>query len=99
MNRLARCALLIAAAAGGGKPVEPPASTTPPTAAAPGAGVVRAPESGSRTESAVLTGLRWLESRQSADGSWDGDVSTTALALLAFLGAGETHQSASCKEI
>src|SRR6185295_1490847 len=31
-------------------------------------------------------------------GSKDGDVRATGLALLAFLAAGETHQSGSCRE-
>ncbi len=57
------------------------------------------------TESAVELGLKWLVRQQAADGSWslrgpyrDGGVSenasaATAMALLAFMGAGHTHQS------
>jgi hypothetical protein len=56
------------------------------------------------TEDAVELGLRWLVRQQSKDGSWSlrgpyGDgasgenrVAATAMALLAFLGAGHTHQ-------
>ncbi len=39
----------------------------------------------------------WLKSRQRADGSWDGDAASTGLALLAFLGAGETPRSGSSR--
>jgi hypothetical protein len=57
------------------------------------------------TEDAVALGLDWLKRNQSSDGSWslvgpfdDGGVSenkaaATAMALLAFMGAGSTHQS------
>jgi hypothetical protein len=45
----------------------------------------------------VLWGLRWLKNRQAKDGSWH-DPATTGIALIAFLSAGETHQSGSCRE-
>ncbi|MHC4914434.1 MAG: prenyltransferase/squalene oxidase repeat-containing protein [Planctomycetota bacterium] len=54
------------------------------------------------TESAVEAALRWLARHQEADGHWDGhkyeangkgaDAGITALALLAFLGAGHTEK-------
>ena len=56
------------------------------------------------TEDAVQAGLKWLARNQRADGSWslvgpynDGGVTenkpaATAMALLAFMGAGNTHQ-------
>ena len=57
------------------------------------------------TEAAVSRGLRWLATVQNKDGSWSltdydqshrprnqGDVAGTALALLPFLGAGQTHE-------
>jgi len=51
-----------------------------------------------RTEAAVARGLAWLARTQESDGHWDAalhggyaryDVGVTALAVLAFLGAGE----------
>ncbi|MEZ6100997.1 MAG: prenyltransferase/squalene oxidase repeat-containing protein [Pirellulaceae bacterium] len=50
-----------------------------------------------RTEAAVARGLMWLASQQSVDGSWSldrrtGRTAATSLALLPFLGAGQTHQ-------
>jgi hypothetical protein len=42
--------------------------------------------------------LHWLAGRPSADGSWEGDVGTTGLALLAFLASGETHQSGNFRQ-
>ncbi len=42
----------------------------------------------------ILSALDWLQKRQSPDGGW-GDPTTTGVALLPFLGAGETHQSGS----
>ena len=56
------------------------------------------------TESAVRRGLDWLSSRQESDGGWklasgyanpgyfEDRVAATAMALLAFHGAGNTHQ-------
>lgn len=57
------------------------------------------------TEAAVARGLRWLAKVQNGDGSWSlknyktyyrknnrGDMAGTALALLPFLGAGQTHE-------
>lgn len=59
----------------------------------------------SLTEAAVARGLRWLAKVQNSDGSWSlhdykyhyrknnqGDMAATALALLPFLGAGQTHE-------
>ena len=53
----------------------------------------------SRTERAVLKGLRWLKDHQNSDGSWgearpDDHPALTGLALLAFLAHGETPSSA-----
>ncbi|XZE43120.1 prenyltransferase/squalene oxidase repeat-containing protein [Pirellulaceae bacterium SH467] len=57
------------------------------------------------TEDAVAAGLDWLAKQQRSDGSWSlvgpykGGATTenkpaaTAMAMLAFLGAGNTHQS------
>jgi hypothetical protein len=58
------------------------------------------------TESAVEAALRWLARHQEADGHWDqskwggtatyrlrGDISMSAFALLAFLGAGHTSRA------
>ncbi len=62
------------------------------------------------TEDAVEAGLKWLERNQRSDGSWslvgpynDGGVTenkpaATAMALLAFMGAGNTHKSGLYKE-
>lgn len=62
------------------------------------------------TEDAVEAGLKWLERNQRSDGSWslvgpynDGGVSenkpaATAMALLAFMGAGNTHTVGPYKE-
>jgi hypothetical protein len=46
-------------------------------------------------EAAVLRGLEWLRKNQSADGSWGEQFkgSMTGLALLCFLGHGETDKS------
>jgi RNA polymerase sigma factor (sigma-70 family) len=46
----------------------------------------------------VLFGLRWLKLHQGADGRWI-DPATTSIALLPFLGAGETHQAGSSREM
>ncbi len=59
------------------------------------------------TEAAVAKGLKWLAKHQRADGSWkldslaydpgrgtiDSDPAATALALLPFLGAGQTPKT------
>lgn len=57
----------------------------------------------SATEDAVKLGLKWLERQQRPDGSWslrgpyndgasgENRVAATAMALLAFLGDGQTH--------
>lgn len=59
------------------------------------------------TEAAVARGLRWLASVQNDDGSWslddygrnrDGDTAATSLALLPFLGAGQTHENGIYRE-
>ena len=63
------------------------------------------------TEAAVSRGLRWLASVQNSDGSWSlryyyrsenprnpGDMAGTSLALLPFLGAGQTHENGVYKE-
>ena len=48
-----------------------------------------------KSEKAVMAGLRWLKANQSADGSWSPDQKSamTALAILCFLGHGETPES------
>ncbi len=62
-----------------------------------------------QTEAAVMWALRWLKDHQASDGRWsavdaatgpaaDGDVRATGLALLAFVSAGETHQSGTCRD-
>ncbi|HEY2251556.1 MAG TPA: hypothetical protein VGH74_10870, partial [Planctomycetaceae bacterium] len=63
-----------------------------------------------KTESAVSLGLGWLSRQQRPDGHWElhqgypdaGQIRTstgaTALALLAFLGAGHTHHDGPYKE-
>ncbi len=65
-----------------------------------------------RTESAVDWALRWLAEHQEADGHWDvkkyggglghpprdADASITALAVLAFLGAGNTPKFGKYKD-
>ena len=50
---------------------------------------------GDPTASAISRGLRWLQHSQNEDGSWGTNEldATTGLALLAFLGRGETPAS------
>ncbi len=75
------------------------------------ADIVRKEGGSMLTEAAVSRGLRWLASVQNRDGSWSlndwenhdrrnnaGDAAATALALLPFLGAGQTHESGVYKE-
>lgn len=69
-----------------------------------GRGKARAATGGSdAAEAAVIKGLNWLQANQNADGSWGEDVqgsregripAMTGLALLCFLGHGETTDSA-----
>lgn len=57
------------------------------------------------TEAAVARGLRWLAKQQSKDGSWDlqggkrNETAATSLALLPFLGAGQTHMTGRYKDV
>jgi hypothetical protein len=63
------------------------------------------------TQDAVALGLEWLKRNQRKDGSWsmlgpyrDGglsknDTAATAMALLAFLGDGHTHQKGEYKDV
>jgi hypothetical protein len=53
---------------------------------------LRAEGGGKGTQTAVELGLKWLKDNQKADGSWEGPRANTGLALLAFLGSGETHK-------
>ena len=66
---------------------------------------------GETTEAAVKKGLEWLAKNQQRDGSWslagpfsggasrdlDNEAAATAMALLAFQGAGNTHQDGKFK--
>jgi len=57
---------------------------------------------GQGTATGVDMGLAWLARAQQPDGSWPQTSCTTAntgLALLAFLGAGHTHQAGSHKQV
>jgi len=53
---------------------------------------LRASTGGSATVSELHLGLEWLKRAQEEDGSWGARPARTGLALLAFLGAGETHR-------
>jgi hypothetical protein len=48
-----------------------------------------------KSEKAVMAGLRWLKQTQNEDGSWSNEhkPSMTGLAILCFLGHGETPES------
>jgi hypothetical protein len=57
------------------------------------------------SEKAVALGLEWLAKQQKKDGNWEFDqgekketVAATGLALLPFLGAGETHKAGKYKD-
>lgn len=59
----------------------------------------------SNSEAAVARGLEWLAKQQAADGSWnfegnlkDAKTTATGLALLPFLGAGQTPRSGKHKQ-
>ncbi len=63
-----------------------------------GSGKARAMEQNkmkTKTEQAVLRGLEWLRQNQNPDGSWGEKTkgAMTGLALLCFLGHGETNES------
>lgn len=45
------------------------------------------------TEAAVLKALRWLKKTQRSNGSWPGQISSTAFAVLCYLAHGETPGS------
>lgn len=63
-----------------------------------------------KTEASVQSGLEWLKKQQRKDGSWslrgpypdgaerENSVAATAMALLAFQGAGHTHLSGGFRE-
>jgi hypothetical protein len=58
-----------------------------------------------QSEEAVMLGLAWLTQTQNADGSWSYDAGHTAdkaaatgMALLAFLGAGQSHKEGRYKQ-
>ncbi len=62
------------------------------------------------TEDAVKLGLRWLQQNQLKDGSWslrgpynagarsENQLAATAMAMLAFMGAGSTHRGGEYKK-
>lgn len=50
------------------------------------------------TKSTIILGLRWFRDRQEEDGGWR-DPATTGFVLLTYLGAGETHQAGSNREL
>ena len=64
-------------------------------------------------ERAIKLGLQWLEQQQKSDGHWElhqgypdpgrsvikTDTGATALAMLAFLGHGDTHQAGEFKDV
>lgn len=57
------------------------------------------------TEASVARGLRWMAAQQQSDGRWrlDGgvrsDSAATSLALLPYLGAGQTHLTGRYKDV
>jgi hypothetical protein len=74
--------------------------------------ILEATENGPRIEQAISQGLSWLARQQQSPGNWrlhtgypdasewpdiKTDTGATALALLAFLGHGQTHQQAKDK--
>jgi len=65
---------------------------------------LRAEGGGQKTQRTADMGLEWLMRNQRDDGSWAGggdltDEAATSLALLAFLGAGETHKHGQYRDI